>query len=248
MKNALSRRLWVFLSFLLASWVTQASNVTFQFSGTIGSVYSGAPLPSSLSGLSTNTVFSGSYTFDTGAVGIQDDFWYTNPVMYYNRAITAFMINIGGVSFSLRGNSTGLLMLTNDNPYLGMRDTKDRYKINTGGNLDDDAGGSIGVDLVLVDNARYSGAATDPFDPQLLVLPDGLDSSNLSDIPPEVARFDAAWISIFSTNNGKVAASGPLYAVTLPASSIPEPSTLLLSSLALLALRGVMSRKNKQDE
>lgn len=196
----------VFSLFLPA--VSQASLVTFEFSGTVNQVYAAAASSSSLSGILAGHSVNGWYTFESTTPGTPGIYYHIHKDMSYWNALHGFDISISGSSFYLITENIGSILIQNNSETGGALHKKDFYQVNTGGNLiHTESDDRIMAKIILTDGNANAGSGTNP---------DGLTSSALPLTPPNLSLFDVT-TRIDILYQGNLAMRVDLSALTLAA-------------------------------
>ena len=197
---------------LVAAGPTEASNVTFSFTGSVSDV-TGVLFPTIGSG-----PMSGDIIFESGASPV-----VVGTGVYLNTAVTGLNLHIGGYSASYALGSNGIV-ITNSPPMSGV-DNFTAFTTVTGPAIN------------LTSPSSFLMSFTDPSGKAFsnVNLPDALDLLNNTS-PPGLSSFGSnQWRLIFGNeNDGNIVKGsfGTLIATPLPASAI-------LFSVGLIALVGL---------
>jgi len=167
--------------FLLLPTVAHSKPITFEFTGTVTTVYAAASSLPPLSTVKVGDTITGNYVFESTTPGTPDIFFHLNHLMTYWNALNQFEILFGKSKFSLIASSIGSISVQN-NDQTGTLYRNDNYKVNTGGNLEYDSH-RILAEIILSDGNENAGQGTNP---------DGLpgSSSALPLYPPDLTLFD----------------------------------------------------------
>lgn len=197
--------------FLLLPTAAHSELITFEFTGTVSTVYEAASSLPSLSSMNVGDPVTGHYVFESTTSGVPDIYYHLNHTIRYWNVLNQFEILFDESMFSLVMSSLGIITVQN-NDATGALYKNDNYKVNTGANLVF-ASDRIKAEIILSDGVANAGDGTDP---------DGLpgSSSALPLTPPDLTLFDRTTrIDIFVSTSRALGVD--LVSLTLPPNLSP---------------------------